>query len=438
MKNTNTTPLYVYGYSPLAVQITGHRETRPATFEYSPDINRYTQGGDHNKAKRVKGITTCAGRITGLYMTGENENDPVIIDSPLCLITPKKGDFKLIDSLLSSFTACDKDAESEEQKRIILTWIQHAAMAVYNGMSTGAPVLVLMPQDVTLTSAGAFIVENIIKPILGGMSADFSRYYPCSGETGHTPLKAQGESACLLYDPAACFTSCNTARKGHLVDLFGKINRPFSSRERIIDSCYNESATTTFTPIYRAIIETCQELPFIDPNNENHRSSVCVLHVNKPTLGSSPKALDALAAECREQLPAFIHFLLNDMQRNTPKGYISPSAYRYTQRIRFIKEKAAENNTRIIYKLATILILSQEEEGKTKSASRMSTFSLFSDITKAAKVFNMPLPAKDWSPDILQGALDDCLQKYPAYISSDSGGGWIINLPAIEKDILLS
>lgn len=433
MKTIDKKPLHVHGVSSYAVQFNGLKDTTPATFTYDATQNRYIQGGNFNEALHVRGITTCAGRTTGLYSVGSREKDLVIIDSPLRFITPAKGDFKIIDSLLDSFTACESAAESATQKAQLLAWIRDAVQAVTTGTDTGAPVLILKPQDDT--PAGEFIVKHIIKPLLGDCIGELSQYYPCKGESDYKPITAQKETACLLYDPAACFSNITPARTHHLSDLVTKFNTGFTITERIHEKYYGDTGIT-FKPIYRAIIETCHELPFIDPRKKVDRERVCLLYVNKPILYTKNKTLDALAEDCKEQLPAFLHYLLNEMPESKPGGYISPTARRVMQRDQFIAKKTQQGAERIFYKIATILILDQE--GQPKTTSRENTFSLFRSITKAAKAYNMPLPAEEWTPDTLQSALDICLKKYPAYLTADDGGGWMINLPAIEREILLS
>lgn len=434
---TNTTPQTVIGPSPLAT----HPEhsgglTSPAVFTYDPETNRYYQGGDRSKAEKVKSITTCAGRLTGKYSLSDLHSDAVIIDSPLRLITPAAGEYKIIDSLLTAFTCTDNQEESETQKQFLISWLQHAVKALYTGNQTAAPVLIFQPQEAA--PASPFIVENIIKPLLGGIAAPLARYFNPSGTEQYTQLTAQGESACLLYDPAANFKNLRPAWSTHLETLFHNLNTVKTLQEFIFKRIPNKEQLLKLKPIYRAALESPHGVPFLNMNQEKHLAHICLLYVNSPTLGRSEKSLNALAAECREQLPAFLHYLLNERPESTPAGYASPSALRVAQKAAFIREKTANVYTRAFYKIATILTLKQDSGTGAKTVSRENTFDLFRDITKAAKAYNMPLPAQEWTPDELQSILDYIAPKFPAYLSQVEGGGWMIHLSAIERDILLA
>lgn len=437
MINTNTHPQTVVGYSPLASKPDSKGVLiPPAVFTYDPATNRYNKGGDYNKATKIKGITTCAGRLTGKYRLSDLDHDEVIIDSPLRLIAPTAGDHNLIDSLLTAFTCTDNQEESEVQKQQLITWLQHAVKALYTGNQTAAPVLVFQPQEAT-APASPFIVENIIKPLLGDIAAPLSRYYAPSGTADFKHLTAQGESACLLYDPAADFEHLRPAWSTRLESLFIALNTADPRVEYLFDTYHYDSLKIKLKPIYRAILESPHGVPFLNLSQENHKNLVCLLSVNSPTLARSEEALKALATECREQLPAFLYYLLNEAPENTPAGYLSPAASRAAQKAKFFKLKAENINIRAFYKIATILILAQDSDTGAKTASRESTFDLFRSITKAAKAYNMPLPAHEWTPEELQCILKQCAQQFPAYISQTESGGWILNLPAIERDILL-
>lgn len=434
---TNTTPQTVVGPSTLAAHPSNAGgTTTPAVFTYDPETNRYYQGGDRNKAEKVKSVTTCAGRITGKYSLSDLHTDIIIIDSPLRLITPAAGDYKVIDSLLTAFTCTDNQEESETQKQLLISWLQHAVKALYTGNQTAAPVLIFQPQEAA--PASPFIVENIIKPLLGDTTAPLTPYFTPSGAEGYTKLTAQGEAACLLYDPAADFENLRPAWGSHIESLFRDINTAQTRQEYIFKCVPYSDHLLKLKPIYRAALESPHGVPFLNLNQEKHLALVCLLYVNSPTLARSEKSLNALAAECREQLPAFLHYLLNERPESTPAGYASPSALRVAQKAAFIREKTANVYTRAFYKIATILTLEQDSSTGAKTVSRENAFDLFRDITKAAKAYNMPLPAQEWTPDELQSILDHIAPKFPAYLSQVEGGGWMIHLSAIERDILLS
>lgn len=442
MIKTTTTYPAIRSYAPFhLIGTPPNNSSQQHTSKYNAKINRYeTEDNIRYHAeneKEVLTLTHCAGRTTGIYKINviDSAEREIAINSPLLLITPEAGAFQTVDSLLTAFTSTEDPTESTEQKQHLITWLSHAARAIYNGEHTAAPTLVFIPQKKEPTAQ--FIVDHIITPILGNMCSDLAPYLHPSGWTGRKEIGAQCEQAAFLYaelGPETDFHESPGARVVHLESFFKRLAAPLTIHEHTFPGNIHH-AKMAFKPIYRAALET-YDMKHTNLMSAQNREGLCILHTYKPTLLQAEIALENLSVECRAQLPAFIHYLLNECTESQPEDYIAPSVLRKEQRARFNRNKGNNNATRAFYKIASILILAQDPTGPTKTLARDNTLSLFRDITKAAKEYNMPLPKEEWTPDNLKDILHECAHHYPAYIQT-VGEGWIINLATIENEVML-
>lgn len=443
MEYTNEIPAAAYGVCRKTMIQPRHlggefiHSNDPAAYLLNPETGRYEQGGDRNQCLHVTGITQCAGRWKGLYNMPDSKR--IVIDSPLKPITPAKGEFILINALLDSFTACELDEDSREQKRHLLAWIRSAAESFYKNEPTAAPVLILRAQNPNQTDAASLIVKHIIAPLLGDGIEDLKPYLT----DDKAKITAQGQTAALLYAEDLQTPSADTRRDNYIKTAIFSTTKSINAQEEIINN-YMASAFC-FKPLLRTVIFTRDSAPYIDLTQPEDKSKIMMLYINKPTLNSKDSTLNELAKQCRQELPAFLYYLLNEHPEDLDAcGYISSPCIRLKQKADFLRaisgalQPAAYCKlAKTVYKLATLFIMEHaSKDTATLYYTRPNTMEVFKHVTACANALNMPLPAKDWTAKNLEIALNHCARYYSAYIFQDAAGGWNLNLPAIERDLM--
>lgn len=437
MQYKNTIPAAVYGTARKATHTAyPGAEPKPTTdpkeFTWNEKAGTYEQGGDRNKSLPISALVQCAGRLPGLY---ESDGKQICVDSPLICMEPAAGEFKLIDALLENFTTTPDEAESAEQKAALLAWLRTAAKAVMQSEAASVPVLVLRPQEPEQAEHAAFIVSSIIKPLLGNLQADLAPYLYPQGHQLHHALTAQSEAAALFFAYLPQGSCDSRGQAYHTHDLLEKMTSARTFPERVHMHSYTANSQQQLQPIFCPVIVTTTGAPYISDTTHGKQVPAVMLHVNKATINRSAKSMNALAADCQEQLPALLHHLLTELPDAEPASYISPSFAREEQKAALQVASKNHPHERAFYKLATLLILATTGT-PCEVYNAADILELYKTASAIAKELKMPYPCPDWMPDKLKACLTHCAKLYPAYITDKQAEGWTINLPALARDIM--
>jgi hypothetical protein len=217
----------------------------------------------------------------------------LVTESPI-LIEPRKGDWPMLAKVLTNLFG--------DQVVYFYGWVKHAVECLRQGKRAPGQALVIVGQH----DSGKSLVQSLVTLLLGGRAAKPYRYM--SGGTSFNGELFCAEHQMIEDEPASR-------------DL--RTRKKFGSEIKMMTACETQSChaknrqAITLTPLWRLTISLNDEpesLLTLPPLDNSLEDKVILCKGEKhamPMLTSSLRDRDIFWQTLKNELPAFIDFLLN-------------------------------------------------------------------------------------------------------------------------------
>jgi hypothetical protein len=224
---------------------------------------------------------------------------PILVTSSPEFIEPMAGEWRIIRQLITGMF----DDSKHDQLSYFFGWLKSASQALRAGVNKPGQVLVLAGP----AEAGKSFLQTIITWTLGGREVK-----PYAYMTGSTDFNAQlfgAEHLRLDDEQASTDMRARRAFGARIKELL------FGHAQRMHGKHRDE---LTLDPIWRMTISVNDEpehLLVLPPIDESLEDKLIILRVSKkamPMPTETTEQIKALTAAIKSELPAFIHFLMNE------------------------------------------------------------------------------------------------------------------------------
>jgi hypothetical protein len=224
---------------------------------------------------------------------------PILITASPEFIEPQKGEWRIIRKLVTGMF----DDPQHDQQSYFYGWLKSALQALRSGVNKPGQVLVLAGP----AEAGKSFLQSIITWTLGGREVK-----PYAYMTGRTDFNSQllGAEHLRLDDEHASTDMRARRAFGSRIKelLFGHAQRVHGKHREEL----------TLDPIWRMTVSVNDEpehLLVLPPIDDTLEDKLIILRVSKkpmPMPTGTTEQIKALTAAIKADLPAFIHYLLNE------------------------------------------------------------------------------------------------------------------------------
>lgn len=224
---------------------------------------------------------------------------PILVTSSPEFIEPMKGDWRVIRQLVTGMF----DDPKHDQLSYFFGWLKSASQALRAGVNKPGQVLVLAGP----AEAGKSFLQTIITWTLGGREVK-----PYAYMTGSTDFNSQlfgAEHLRLDDEQASTDMRARRAFGARIKELL------FGHAQRMHGKHRDE---LTLDPIWRMTISVNDEpehVLVLPPIDESLEDKLIILRVTKkamPMPTETTEQIKALTTAIKSELPAFIHFLVNE------------------------------------------------------------------------------------------------------------------------------
>ncbi len=245
----------------------------------------------------VKYVGCIAGMTPGIHTVGENR---ILVPQGMKRMKLGKGEWPTLKMIFEGLLA---DPDGHPQLDYFYGWLKVACEGFYQGHWRPGQALCLAGPP----GCGKSLTQNLITEILGGRCAKPYQYM-----TGVTGFNSHLFEAChLMVEDEAASTDIKARRK------FGSEikNMLFNDYQ----NCHAKGRTAITLPIvWRLSISVNDEpenLLVLPPFEESNMDKIMLLHAHKFSLPDGmdqPGSRKALWEKLMAELPAFVHWLLNE------------------------------------------------------------------------------------------------------------------------------
>lgn len=244
-----------------------------------------------------------AGRKKGFYE--ENGSRILVTNSPK-LIRPVPGVWGNIRTLIENIFVRGEPLHGEAQWNCFLGWLKLSLEALLTGLYQQAQVMVIAGEP----DAGKSLLQHLITECLGGRSAKSARYMQ-----GKTQFNAElFEAEHLILEDEDLDTSPKARRK------LGASFKSFTVSAQV-QSCHRKGKTAinlrAFWRVSMTLNDEPQALRVLPPLDQGIADKMMLLKASKfpmpMPLGSVEERAE-FRNQLQSELPAFLHWLLNDYQ----------------------------------------------------------------------------------------------------------------------------
>jgi hypothetical protein len=266
-----------------------------------------------------------AGHHTGLQLIKDQR---ILITEGPRLITPRKGDFGLVEEIL--FNQCGQG--KRDDKLYFDLWNKFNVESLYSGhIRPGQAVVLIGPKG----SGKNLIQTCIITPLLGGRVADPTQY--ALGVTAFNDAMIRAEHL-MIAD--------QRGYRRNDGEILGSFIKKITGNREIEMHLKNRPAFTTY-PFHRLSMsfnEREEDLKILpDVNDEEVLAKMLILYIEKhplPMPSVTAEEQEALSGAILGVLPCYLYYLLNELRipdqlkddRFGVKPYCSPQVHRLLEK----------------------------------------------------------------------------------------------------------
>lgn len=240
-----------------------------------------------------------AGALAG-YPKGQRtvNNSLILVTTELSLVTPQKGGFPVLRALLHGMFASDE----HDQLTYFYGWLQNALCCLHAGTRKPGQVLVLAGP----AECGKSLLQTIITWLLG---RECKPYAYMTGSTDFNSELFAAEHLRLDDEQASTEMRARRAFGARVKELlFGHAQRMHGKHRDAL----------TLDPLWRMTVSLNEEpesLQVLPPLDESLEDKFIILRASKkpmPMPTGTTEQTAAFATTLRAELPAFVHWLIND------------------------------------------------------------------------------------------------------------------------------
>jgi len=261
----------------------------------------------------VSAYGPLCGRNSGFIDEGGTR---LLVTEDMRLIEPVKGKCPTIDSvLLGLFDQSESDEVGAAQLHTALGWLQSSARALRAGRRQQQQALAICGE----ADCGKSVFQHlIVTPCLAGREADAERAFLRGNDFNANLYKAEH----LFLDDCQCSTSIKdrlafgTILKTHTV---GATTKGLHAKGR------DEINVSPWWRITITLNDSPEAMMVLPPLNEDIADKVILLRASRfdfPEPMQSSDDKERFAAKLRSEIPAFLHWLLNEYE--IPEKYADP------------------------------------------------------------------------------------------------------------------
>jgi hypothetical protein len=273
----------------------------------------------------VEYATPLAGYSKGIYSF---EGRRILVINSPSIVQPKNGDWETIKALLSQMLGA-------EQLEYFFGWLQIG----YISLSTGHFVPGQIPVFAGPADRGKTLIQTkIITPILGGRDARPYQYM--TGQTSFNSDLFKGEHLIIADESPATEYKERQAFGASIKQLVAE------PKQRLHAKGKDAIMLEPFWRVSISINDEAENLMILPPINDSMRDKLMLFKVSRPDC--LPKDAEgqrrAFGAAIQRELPAFIHYLVNDyeIRPDLKKGRFGIREYYNAELILGVEELSTE------------------------------------------------------------------------------------------------
>lgn len=252
----------------------------------------------------IQFVGPIAGKMAGFYQ--ENGFRFLVTDGPQ-LIDPAPGEFPTLRAILTQlFQNGETAEEGQRQLQTFYGWLHHAITALRAGKPSQAQALAICGS----AGSGKSLLQKIITLLLGGRSAKGARYM--TGKTDFNSELCAAEHVILEDEHMS-------NRMSDRLAFATQIKNVTVSTDTV--SCHRKGRQAVNLPVWWRVTITLNDNPedlrILPPLNESVRDKIIILRASRAAMPMPTTTPDERAAfwdTIRTELPAFLHFLIEDHQ----------------------------------------------------------------------------------------------------------------------------
>ena len=235
-----------------------------------------------------------AGYMAGLY---EFTNGKGLVTSNPNLIVPKKGDYSIIQTILTNLLG-------EEQLVYFEGWLQIAVQALMSNKRRTGQAIVFAGKR----GCGKSLVQNqIITPLMGGRA---SKPYPwMTGKTDFNSDVFKGEHLIIEDEYGSTYISSRRQFGAHLKQIAANEEQHFHQKgleAMIVKPFWRLSISVNNEP------ENLTVLPILDESLKDKIFLFKCRKVDMPMPTGTNEEREKFSGTIKAQLPCYLHYLLNE------------------------------------------------------------------------------------------------------------------------------
>lgn len=260
--------------------------------------------------RRIHYLGGLAGHPIGLYEHPAGAK--FLIDSEATLLEPKKGKYPLLKSIFEGITSKNNSADGGAQFHILMSWVRRSYIAIRDhNRSTDQQALVIAGEQ----GAGKTLTSNILTTLLGGRSADASRYMLKDNDFNGDLCDSE---ILLLDDKSSSSKIADRLRFGSQIKTHTVTTNNISLHRKNCDA-------VTVSLLWRIIIclnDNAESLMVLPPLNDDIAEKLILLkghHFKMPWDTSGDGEREKFWSALVDEMPHFLHWLLNEYE--TPNNY---------------------------------------------------------------------------------------------------------------------
>ena len=373
---------------------------------------------DNNRVHYMGGL---AGHPIGLY---EHAGHKFLVDSEATLHEPKKGEFPLLKDVFEGITGKNLNADGLKQFHVFMGWIKRGYVSLRDHNRTTAQQAIVLAGE---RGAGKSLTSELVISLLGGRSADASRYMLKDNDFNGDLCASE---ILLLDDKSSSSKIGDRVKFGSQIKTHTVATNNISLHRKGCDAI----PVSLFWRIVICVNDNAESLMVLPPLNEDVADKLILLKGHKFTIpwetsgdGERERFWNALVVE----MPHFLYWLINEyeMPKEFQDSRYGVTSYHHPE----IAEKLNSNSPERV--LLELIDQSLWSEGET--SWRGTASNLRDNLTNFCK-------NRDKARTLLNGYnaatgayLSRLAAKYPDRVRSartSSSRDWIIYAPDFSND----